>query len=62
MSTVQQFPRLRLVGMPMETVSFFLRQQADSIMETASRCTDPAIVSELEEISKELRARAEMLD
>jgi hypothetical protein len=31
-------------------------------LETASRCTDPAVVSELEEISKELRAKAEALE
>jgi hypothetical protein len=58
--------RLRLVpttlGMPMDTVPFFLRQLADSIEETASRCTDPAIVSELQYICGQLRARAEALD
>lgn len=65
MPGVQHFPHLRLVtmlGMPMETVSFFLRQQAHSILDTASRCTDPQVVSELEEVCEELRAKAEALE
>jgi hypothetical protein len=68
MSVMQLCPvQLRLVpkttlGMPMDTVPFFLRQQADSIEDTASRCTDPAIVSELQYICQELRSRAQVLD
>jgi len=48
--------------MEMGTVSSFLRQQADSILETASRCTDPVISSELREIAEELRTEAEALE
>jgi hypothetical protein len=46
----------------MDTVPFFLRQQAHSILETASRCTDPVISSELREIVEELRAKADALE
>ena len=46
----------------MANVASYLRTQADSIDETADRCTDPVIVSELQEISSELRAEAEKLE
>ena len=46
----------------MSNVASYLRTQADSIDETANRCTDPAIVSELQHISSELRAEAEKLE
>ena len=59
--------RLRIVssaviGAPMGNVVSYLRSQADSIDETANRCTDPMIVSELQQISSELRAKAEKLE
>ena len=59
--------RLRIVssaviGTPMGNVVSYLRSQADSIDETANRCTDPVIVSELQQISSELRAKAEKLE
>ena len=46
----------------MGNVASYLRTQADSIDDTASRCTDPMIVSELQEISTELREKAEKLE
>jgi hypothetical protein len=46
----------------MGNVASYLRTQADNIDETANRCTDPVIVSELQEISCELRAEAEKLE
>ena len=46
----------------MGNVAFYLRTQADSIDETANRCTDPVIVSDLQQISSELRAEAEKLE
>jgi hypothetical protein len=59
--------RLRIVsqevaGISMSNVASYLRTQADSLDDTASRCTDPVIVSELQEISAELRAEAEKLE
>ena len=59
--------RLRIVspaviGTPMGNVVSYLRAQADNIDETANRCTDPVIVSELHQISSELRAKAEKLE
>ena len=59
--------RLRIVPpavirTPMGNVAFYLRTQADSIDETANRCTDPVIVSDLQQISSELRAEAEKLE
>lgn len=58
--------RLRIVsaviGTPMGNVTSYLRMQADNIEETANRCSDPVIVSELHEISSELRAEAEKLE
>ena len=72
MAQLQNSPvRLRLVppaamptviGTPMGNVTSYLRRQADNIDETANRCTDPVIVSELHEISSELRAEAEKLE
>jgi hypothetical protein len=46
----------------MGNVASYLRTQADSIDDTASRCTDPMIVSELQEIGAELREKAEKLE
>ena len=46
----------------MGNVASYLRTQADNIDETANRCTDPVIVSELHEISSELRTEAEKLE
>ena len=46
----------------MGNAASYLRTQADSIDETANRCTDPVIVSELQEISSELRTEAEKLE
>jgi hypothetical protein len=50
------------MGTPMGDVASYLRTQADSIDETANRCTDPVIVSELQQISSDLRAEAEKLE
>jgi hypothetical protein len=58
----QVCPAKTMVGMQMHTVSDFLREEADSIVETASRCSDPVIVSELQEIVSELRAKAHALE
>ena len=46
----------------MEKVVAYLRSQADGIDDTAKRCTDPLIVSELEQISAELREEAARLE
>jgi hypothetical protein len=59
--------RLRIVssaaaGISMSNVASYLRTQADNIDETANRCTDPMIVSELHAISAEIRAEAEKLE
>src|SRR5689334_2200776 len=45
----------------LNSVCVFLREQARSIQDTAARCTDPQVVSELEAISEELAARADAL-
>jgi hypothetical protein len=58
----QLCPTKTMVGMQMRTVPDFLREEADSIVETASRCSDPVIVSELQEIVSELRAKADALE
>lgn len=60
-------PVLRIVpeqgtGTPMVEIIAFLRDQADDIDETASRCTDPMIVSELRHISDRIRAEAVRLE
>jgi len=39
----------------MKDVISFLKTQADSIDDTAKRCTDPVIVAELHYISSQLR-------
>jgi len=68
MAQLQNTPvRLRIVwpaviGTPMGDVVSYLRAQADNIDDTANRCTDPVIVSELQQISSELRAEAEKLE
>ena len=68
MAQLQNSPvRLRIVwpaviGTPMVNVVSYLRAQADNIEDTANRCTDPVIVSELQQISSELRAEAEKLE
>jgi len=68
MSQLQNSPaRLRIVsqaavGTPMCNVASYLRAQADDIDETASRCTDPMIVSELQHISSGIRAEAAKLE
>ena len=46
----------------MKDVVSFLKAQADNIDDTAKRCTDPAIVSELQYISSELREEANKLE
>ena len=46
----------------MNDVVSFLKTQADNIDDTANRCTDPAIVSELHYISSELREQATKLE
>jgi hypothetical protein len=50
------------MGTPMGDVASYLRTQADSIDETANRCTDPVIASELQQISSDLRTEAEKLE
>jgi hypothetical protein len=40
----------------------YLRATADSIDDTANRCTEPRVVSELQHISEELRAEAARLE
>jgi hypothetical protein len=46
----------------MKEVISFLKTQADNIDETAKRCTDPVIVSELQYISTQLREEAHKLE
>jgi hypothetical protein len=46
----------------MKEVISFLRTQADNIDDTARRCTDPVIVSELRYISSQLREEASKLE
>lgn len=46
----------------MEDLISFLRVQADEIDETADRCNDPIIVSELKHISAQLREMATRLE
>jgi hypothetical protein len=46
----------------MADIVLFLRDQADDIDDTARRCNDPAIVSELQYISEQLRAEALRLE
>lgn len=46
----------------MADIISFLRDQADDIDDTAKRCNDPVIVSELRHISERLRAEASRLD
>jgi|tagenome__1003787_1003787.scaffolds.fasta_scaffold20095956_2 hypothetical protein len=46
----------------MSNVASYLRAQADDIDHTASRCTDPMIVSELQHISSEIRSEAAKLE
>ena len=68
MSPLQKPPsRLRIVSgeptrAPMKDVIFFLKTQADSIDDTAKRCTDPVIVAELQYISSQLREEAHKLE
>ena len=59
--------RLRIVtsddsGAKMSEAAAFLRSQADNLKDTAKRCTDPVIVSELEQTIEELLAEANKLD
>jgi hypothetical protein len=55
-------PRLRIVplktGPSMQELIAFIRAQAANIDDTAKRCTDPVIISELRYISAEMRAEA----
>jgi hypothetical protein len=58
--------RLRIVSggetrTAMSDVISFLRTQADSLDDTAKRCTDPVIVAELQYIISELRTQANKL-
>lgn len=46
----------------MDDVISFLRMQADSILDTARRCLDPEITSELEYIGSDLRKKADELE
>lgn len=46
----------------MADIVSFLRDQADDIDDTAQRCNDPVIVSELQHISERLRAEALRLE
>ena len=46
----------------MKDVVSFLKAQADNIDDTAKRCTDPVIVSELQYISSRLREEANKLE
>ena len=46
----------------MKDVVSFLKMQADYIDDTAKRCTDPVIVSELQYISSQLREEANKLE
>ena len=59
--------RLRIVtgqdtGAAMSDVISFLRAQADSLDDTAKRCTDPAIVAELQYTISEMRVQADQLE
>ena len=59
--------RLRIVAeeparASMKDVISFLKTQADSIDDTAKRCTDPVIVAELQYISSQLREEAHKLE
>jgi hypothetical protein len=49
-------------GAAMRDVILFLRTQADNINDTAKRCTDPAIASELQHISSQLAEEAQRLE
>ena len=51
----------RKAGCVMQAVIGFLREQARSIQETARRCTDPEIASELRAIADELYEKANEL-
>jgi hypothetical protein len=68
MSPLQKLPsRLRVVSAdvaraPMKDLISFLKTQADNIDDTAKRCTDPAIASELQYISLQLREEANKLE
>jgi len=68
MSPLQKPPsRFRIVsgvvvGAPMKDVISFLKTQADSIDDTAKRCTDPVIVAELQYIGTQLREEAHKLE
>jgi len=46
----------------MKDIISFLKTQADSVDDTARRCTDPAIVAELQYISSQLREEAQKLE
>jgi hypothetical protein len=46
----------------MKDVISFLKTQADNIDDTAKRCTDPVIASELQYISLQLREEANKLE
>ena len=67
MSQLQnRFGRFRIVpggrsGAATQDAILCLREQADHMDDTAKRCTDPAIVSELQHISSDLRAKAKEL-
>ena len=52
----------RETGTAMQDVVLYLREQADHIDDTVKRCTDPAIVSELQHISSVLREKAQELE
>ena len=62
MTTLRQHSlRVRVVSRvrgEMDTIASFLRSMADSIQDTANRCTDPVIVSELEHSVEKLREKA----
>jgi hypothetical protein len=46
----------------MQDVVLYLREQAEHTDDTAKRCTDPAIVSELQHMSSDLREKAKELE
>jgi hypothetical protein len=48
-------------GASMSDIISFLFEQSESLMETAQRCTDPKITSELVSIAETLDAKAEEL-
>ena len=68
MSPLQKPPsRLRIISgevtiASMKDVISFLKAQADYIDDTAKRCTDPVIVSELQYIINQLREKAHKLE